>query len=168
MSNKDKTSEKKEELKIHRKLAGQLFNHTWDLIDKGGKRTPEEDDEMIHSAHASKYHWTVVINSGEYPDTGPVNHARGDWQISRVYSLLNIPESALRYAQKSLQVCLDNDIAGFDLAFGYEAVARAYSLKDNMKEELEEFLNLAKEAGNKIEKESDREYFLSELKTIKT
>ena len=34
--------------------------------------------------------------------------------------------------------------------------------------ELEEYLNLAKEAGNKIEKESDREYFLSELKTIET
>jgi hypothetical protein len=156
------------DLKWHRKMAAQLFNHTWDLIDKGDNRTSEENDEMIHSAHASRYHWIVVINSGKYPETGPVNHARGDWQISRVYSLLNMPHEALFYAEKTLNMCLDNNIGDFDLAFGYEAMARAFALQAEKKKELEKYLALAKEAGKKIEKKDDRNYFLGELKTIQT
>ena len=34
-------------------LAGQLFNRTWELIDLAD-RTPEQELEMIHSAHASR------------------------------------------------------------------------------------------------------------------
>lgn len=60
-----------------RKLAASLFNHVWDLMEKKN-RTIEENDRMIHAAHASRYHWG---NVGE-----PVNLARGEWQVSRVYS----------------------------------------------------------------------------------
>jgi DNA-binding transcriptional MerR regulator len=59
----------------HRRLAVDLFNHTWTLIEKE-ERTPAEIDEMIHSAHASRYHWSKV-------GTG-ANLARGEWQVSRV------------------------------------------------------------------------------------
>lgn len=168
MTKKKNDSDIPEELKWHRKMAAQLFNHTWDLIDKGDKRTPEENDEMIHSAHASRYHWTVVINSGKYPETGPVNHARGDWQVSRVYSLLNMPHEDLFYAEKSLNTCLDNKIGDFDLAFGYEAMARAFSLQPDKKDDLEKYLALAKEAAEKIEKKDDKDYVLRELNSIKT
>jgi hypothetical protein len=167
MTKKEDDSNIPEDLKWHRKMAAQLFNHTWDLIDKGDKRTPEEIDEMIHSAHASRYHWIVVINSGKYPETGPVNHARGDWQLSRVYSLLKMPHEALFYAEKSLNMCLDNKIGDFDLAFGYEAMARAFSFQPEKKKELEKYLALAKEAGEKIEKKDDKDYVLGELNTIK-
>ena len=166
MTKEKENSDIPEELKWHRKMAAQLFNHTWDLIDKGDKRTPEENDEMIHSAHASRYHWIVVINSGKYPDTGSVNHARGDWQISRVYALLNIPHEAEFYAEKSLKMCLANKIGDFDLAFGYEAMARAFSLQPEKKQELEKHLALAKEAAEKIQKKDDKEYLLSELNSI--
>ena len=135
-------------------------------MDKGEERTLEEDEEMVHAAHASRYHWIVVINSGKYPDTGPVNHARGDWQISRVYSLLKRYEPALNYAKQSLDCCLKNDIGGFDLAFGYEAVARAYSLVDSEKENLKKNLTKANEAAENIEKDDDKSYVLSEIKTI--
>jgi len=155
-----------DELELHKKMAGQLFNRTWDLMDKGEERTPEEDEEMVHAAHASRYHWVVVINSGKYSDTGLVNHARGDWQISRAYSLLKRYESALYYAKKSLDMCLNNKIGDFDLAFGYEAVARAYSLVETEKEYFKKYLAKANEAAENIEKDDDKSYFLSELKSI--
>src|SRR5207247_1686951 len=43
----------------HRRMAVQLFNSTWDLMAKK-RRTKDEDDRMIHMAHASRYHWSVV------------------------------------------------------------------------------------------------------------
>ena len=58
----------------HRRLADELFNHAWELLEKPD-RTREEDEELIHAAHASRYHWGVAGTA--------LNHARGDWQIAR-------------------------------------------------------------------------------------
>ena len=69
-----------------RQLAVDLFNHVWTLLEKTD-RTPMQDDEMLHAAHASRYHWGEV---GE-----PVNFARGEWQCSRVYAVLGRAEPAL-------------------------------------------------------------------------
>lgn len=121
---------------------------------------------MIHSAHASRYHWMVVIMSGKYPNTGPVILARGEWQISRVYSLLKRPNAALYHVEQSLTICQENHMGDFDLAFGYEAVARAYSIFENKDSEVEKYLNLAREAGNVIKKEDDKAYFFNELDSV--
>jgi DNA-binding transcriptional MerR regulator len=102
-----------------RKLAADLFNHTWTLLELPD-RTAEQDDEMIHSAHASRYHW------GEVADGEPVNLARGEWQCSRVYAVLGRAEPALWHARRCLAI---NEAAGsvdWDIASAYEAMARAY------------------------------------------
>ena len=39
----------------HRALGVALFNDTWRLLEK--ERTPEEDDQLLHQAHASTFHW---------------------------------------------------------------------------------------------------------------
>lgn len=141
----------------HKKQAIDLFNQTWDLIDKGDDRTDEETFLMIHSAHASRYHWTQI---GE-----PVNLARGEWQISRVYALLGMGDQALLHGQYSLDLCLDHSIQDFDLAFGYESVARAAALlKDE--ELFEGYIALAKDAANGINDPEDKAYFFEELKNI--
>ena len=98
-------------------LAKTLFNETWDLIDKKN-RTDEETITMLHKAHASCLLWREAGS--------PLNNARGEWQVSRVYSILGEGRLALLHGQSSLALCLDNEIGDFDLAFGYEAVARAY------------------------------------------
>ena len=145
-----------EERDIHRKFAVDCFNGTWDLIEKVD-RTPEEDARMIHMAHASRFHW------GE---TGtPLNTARGDWQISRVYAILDQGDNALIYAKSCLHLCIDNNIGDFDLAFAYEAAARAFSILGDS-EMAEKHLILAKETGKAITKEDDRQYFFNELNTI--
>jgi hypothetical protein len=153
-------AEKKEKIEItddiHKKLAIDAFNKTWSLIDKKDK-TQEEIDEMIHMAHASRYHWGKIGK--------PIHFERGEWQISRVYSLIGQPEAALYHAKRCLDICLENDIGDFDIAFAYEAMARANAVAGKTKEK-DEYLLKANEAAEKIKKKEDKEYFLSELKSI--
>ena len=140
----------------HKQMAVELFNQTWDLIDQGDK-DQAEIDRMIHASHASRYHWELA--------GGPVNIARGEWLISRVYALLQRKEPCLYHADRCLQVTLENDLKDFDLAFAYEAMARACDLVGD-EVETAKYRTLAGEAGAEISDPKDREYFFSELKTI--
>lgn len=145
-----------DKLKWHRQEAVACFNATWDLIDKV-TRSKREDNEMIHLAHASVYHWSKV---GE-----PVNIVRGEWQISRVSAMLNREESALKHAEYALEICEKENITGFDLAFIYEALARAYMVKGD-KIKMDQYINLASRENEKTEKKEDKDYLFSELNTI--
>jgi hypothetical protein len=150
------TEEKTPSKEEHKNFAINLFNLTWSLLDKKD-RTREEDDKMIHAAHASRYHWGEIGT--------PLEFERGEWQISRVYSVLKRSEPALFHAKRCLDICKENNIGDFDIAFAYEAMARALSITGD-KAECQKHLQLATEAGEKIEKKEDKDYFLSELKTI--
>ena len=90
----------------HIKMAAALFNHTWSLMDKK-QRSKEEDDEMVHAAHASRYHWGQRVSFGEGK---PVNLGRGEWQISRVYAVLKNPKQARYHAQRYLDICKGYEI----------------------------------------------------------
>ncbi len=74
-----------------RALAMDLFNETWTLLETED-RTHDQDERMIHAAHASRYHWEQA--------GGPEQLAVGDWQVSRVYSVLGRPEPALHHANE--------------------------------------------------------------------
>lgn len=140
----------------HRKFAVDCFNLVWSLLDKK-ERTIKEDDKMVHAAHASRFHWGEIGTAVEFE--------RGEWQISRVYSVLKKSRSALYHAERCLEICKDNNIGDFDIAFAYEAMARAYAVAGE-KAECEKYIGLAKEAGERIKSKEDRDYFFSELKTV--
>ena len=141
---------------LHRKFAVDCFNNTWVLIEKAD-RSLEDDARMIHMAHASRFHWGEIGT--------PLNFARGDWQISRVYAILGQGQNALAYSKNCLHLCIDNDFGDFDLAFAYEAAARAFAVLGDTKM-AEKHWELARKAGEAIAKEDDRKYFFSELETI--
>lgn len=140
----------------HKSLAKSLFNSVWELLDDP-KRSQSEEINMVHMAHASRYHWGKV--------GGPVQFTRGEWQISRVYSVLKRGEPALFHAKESLRICEDNEIGDLDLAFVYEALARAYSVTGETIL-LDKYLSQAMEASESIENEDNKKYLLSELDTI--
>lgn len=141
---------------FHRQFAVDAFNGVWKLLEKED-RTVEEQDEMVHAAHASRYHWGKVGT--------PVNLARGEWQISRVYAVLDRPGPALYHAQRCLDICLQNGISDFDLAYAYEALARAYASEGDAAGR-KRYLELAKNAAANIEEEDDRELFWKDIATI--
>ena len=144
------------EEQFHKKMAVDLFNRTWDLLDKP-ERTPEENDELIHAGHASRFHWGRVGK--------PLNLARGEQQLSHIYAVLNRAEPALFHGRRALEICRANDIADFDLAFAYEALARANAVAGDQPER-DRYVDLARAAALGIAKADDREYFLSQLKTV--
>jgi hypothetical protein len=77
-----------------RALAVGLYNRCWELLELT-TRTPEQDAELIHMAHASRYHW------GEIADT-PARLWRGEWMCARVYSVLGRAEPALWHARRAV------------------------------------------------------------------
>ena len=101
-----------------RALAVGLYNHTWTLLENPN-RSAEQGDEMLHAAHASRYHWGEV---GEL-----VNLARGEWQVSRVYAVLGRGEPALYHARRCVEINEANADGreDWDLGSAYEAMARA-------------------------------------------
>lgn len=56
-------------------------------------RTEDDDDRMLHMAHASRHHWRSVGT--------PANLARREWLCSRVYAVLGRPEPCLPHAGES-------------------------------------------------------------------
>ena len=143
--------------KTHREFAVELFNHTWDLMDKTD-RTPAETDGMIHAAHASRYHWGIA---GE-----AIHWQRGEWQVSRVYAAAGHPHACLYHAQRCMALTEEHGIGDFDLAFAHEALARAYSLLKEI-DLMNKHLKLGKDATEKIKDEGDKAYTLGELENIK-
>jgi hypothetical protein len=145
-----------EKRKLHERFAVSLFNLVWELLDRDDL-SPEERDRMVHAAHASRFHWGEVGT--------PLQLERGEWQISRVYSVLGRAEPAVYHAKRCLDICEANSITDFDLAFAYEAMARAYSVAGE-KEKSDKYVALARRASERIEDDDNREYFQSELKTV--
>ena len=142
---------------LHRKLGIELFNDTWKFLDMPQRRR-EEIDTMIHAAHASRFHW-------EMSGCEPVNLARGEWQVSRVYAVAGRFEPAHFHAQRCLNLCLENGIGDFDLAFAYEALARAAAVGLQASEHAK-YLALAQQAAEHIADPEDKKLLLHDLETI--
>src|SRR5205823_5644329 len=100
-----------------RQLGVDLFNATWRLIE-----SRDDDDLLVHTAHASAYHWAVA------PECEPENRARSEWLLSRVYTLVGRPDAALDHAERCLQWCAEHGLGDWDLAYAHEALARANKL----------------------------------------
>ncbi len=144
------------EKETHKKLAIEAFNKTWDYLDLES-RNNEETLEMIHLSHASRYHWGFAGDE--------LNKGRGEWQISRVYSVSNLGESALLHAKAYLDICLKNNYKDWDISFAYESIAYAYKVIGNI-----ELMNEYKEKGiislKDIKEKGDKDYAELELSKI--
>jgi tetratricopeptide (TPR) repeat protein len=138
-----------------RQRAVDLFNLVWRFLEKPD-RTDDDDETMVHAAHASRFYWGEVGIAS--------NWARGDWQISRVYSTLGRAEPALHHAERCLELCLANPEAmePFDLPFAYEALARAYAVAGDA-DQSRHYLALARQTGERVEDADDRELLMSDL-----
>lgn len=137
----------------HRRLGTELFNEVWNLLERTD-RTVDDDLRMLHMAHASRFHWG---EGGE-----PVNLVRGEWQCSRVYAVLGRGEPALFHARRCLEICEANGIGDFDLAYAYEAMARAL-LTAGERAEAAPWIERARAAGDAIAEADDREIFAQDL-----
>lgn len=140
----------------HKRIGIALFNYTWSMIEKPDK-SDSDTEHMINSAHASLFHWSFSAE--------PVHFARGEWLISRVYSIAKRPEPAMFHGQKSLKICLENGVSKFDRGFAFEAVARAYAVMGRDKER-DENLELGLEEAQQVENDADRKWLIDNLRSV--
>lgn len=134
----------------HRALAKALNNAVWDGL--GSDRDPVRDAELADTAHASLYHWRAC--------GGPLEEARGEWLVSRVYAVNGRAEPALHHARRSYELCVAHGFEGFDLAYAYEGLARALALAG---EPYAAELARAEELGAAIPDDEDRAIYLGDL-----
>jgi hypothetical protein len=141
-----------------RQLAVDLFNRAWTLMELDG-RTPEQDDELIHTAHASAYHW---LQGGT-----PANRARSEWQLSRVYVVLGRVEPALHHARRCREICEAHPDAleDWDLPYAHEALARAHALAGEA-DEAGRHTAAARELTARVAGAEDREHLEADLGTL--
>jgi DNA-binding transcriptional MerR regulator len=139
-----------------RQVAVDLFNHVWELLETP-ERTTEQDDRMIHAAHASRFHWD---NVGE-----AVNQCAGEWQCSRVYAVLSRAEPSVHHAARALAICDAAGIEGFFRAASYEALARAHAVAGD-RDEAERNRELAWKAAESIDEDEDREIFENDMASL--
>lgn len=143
----------------HRALGVALYNDSWRLLEK--ERTLGEDEELLHQAHASAYHWLKA------PECEPKNRARSEWMCSRVHAVLGRPESALHHAERCLQIvqASPQDMDDFDLPFAYEALARANAVAGNS-DDVKRYEREAREAAERITDAEDKDLLLTDLTTL--
>ena len=140
-----------------RQLAVDLFNRARELMELP-ERSAAQDDELLHCAHASRYHWIAAGTT--------INAARGEWLCSRVYSVLGRVEPALHHARRCLDLVRRADEAeDWDEPFAHEALARVYALAGDAVAARRE-VELAREGATKIEDAEDRELVLADLATV--
>ena len=140
----------------HRKVGADLFNYTWSLLDQK-TRSAEEADQMLHAAHASRYHWGQAGT--------PRNISIAEWQISRVYSTLGRAEPALYHGRRSLEVARRGGLGRFYLAYAYEALARASAVAGQRRAR-DRYLREARRIGATVRDRDDQRMLLEDLATI--
>ncbi|MFL6179260.1 MAG: MerR family transcriptional regulator [Actinomycetes bacterium] len=137
-------------------LAASLFNRVWELLEKAD-RTPSDNDEMVNAAHASRLLWSTIGDAQ--------NFAIGDWQISRVYSVLGRSEPAVFHARR----CLDHSelVEGqpWLLASAYEGLARAYAVAGD-RAAAAEWKAKAEERLLQVDDADDREVVERDIATL--
>ncbi len=143
----------------HRAVGVALFNAVWEMLD-APDRTPAEDDQMVHAAHASRWHWS---QAGEH--AGDQQRAVGEWQCSRVYSVLGRGEPALHHARASVAICEATGLGDWVVAAAYEALARASAVAGDP-EEARAWLVRARAATAAIADPEDREVIDSDLTDV--
>lgn len=136
---------------IHLELARSSNGEVWKLLEKKD-RTAEEEHVMVDTAHTSNYHWRHAGTA--------VHIQRGEWMLARVYTVLGHNQEALWHAKACMELTEANpdEMQDFDLAYGFEAVARAQALA-GAADLAAASKAKARELGEKIADKESREWF---------
>jgi hypothetical protein len=98
----------------HRRLASEANNRAWRLSE-ALTRTPDEDEEMLHAAHAAMHFWSIVGNENN------LAHARQ--LLAHVYALLGLPGPAARYLEGAKLQFFSDSAEAWEVALAHAVAA---------------------------------------------
>ncbi len=104
---------------IHQNFSAGCFNKTWEYIEKEDLNEADIEN-MIVLSNASLYHWK------QRDDCTPKNLSVAYWQLARVYALAEKLNMAKDYANKCIDISVEEKLDPFSLGYGYEALSRCF------------------------------------------
>ena len=110
-------------------------NRAWALAESG-TRTPGDDDEMLHCAHAAVHHWSKVGNEH--------NRALGAMLLGQVHALAGSGTLARRYAQEAFDYVMSRESPAWEVAFVHAILANAASATHEASLHAENYAKAAK------------------------
>lgn len=156
MSSLSESHEGHESHEGRRKLAAELFNQTWQLIDLPS-RTPEQDRRMLVTACAAWLQWDAVGTEE--------NRAVSDWQIAHVASLLGYGDLAIAHATAAFERTQAGTLPPFVRASALEGLARAHAAAGHQAER-DRYAELATAALQDVDDPEDRDLITDQLSTV--
>lgn len=102
--------------KFHKWHAVECNNRAWSLAE-APQRTPTEDEEMLHAAHAAAFHWSRVGTE--------LHQARARMLLAHVHALLGNGAAALDWSRRSHETLLAHDPPDWERAFSHAVLAHA-------------------------------------------
>ena len=140
----------------YKTIVRNITDLVWTLLDKEDL-SDEDADRLINAAYAARFH------NGEFSEA--LDIARSEWHLARANLKVGRPVPAYFHGQKCLQVCRENELGPFTIAYAYEALARIVAVM-NDEEALEEYIGLAKQYGKMIEDDEEKKIFMADLATV--
>ena len=140
----------------HKWHAIESNNLAWNLADRPA-RTAAEDEEMLHAAHASAFHWAKA---------GTVlNQARANMLLAHVHAALRDGRAALAYAEQCNDYLAAHDPPDWEMAFSQAVLAHA-AYAAGEADLHREYHARAQQLGQAIADPEDKEIFLRTFNLI--
>ena len=124
-------------------------NRAWELIEQS-TRTPADEHELLHAAHAAAWHWARVGT--------PLNEARSNMLLGMAHAVVSDGALALRYAMSSFNYFNEHGAPDWEQAFAHATLAAAAASAGNAALHAEHYTE-AERLGALIAEAEDRAVF---------
>ena len=145
-----------DEPKWRRRLGSGANNRAWTLSEQLS-RTREEDDEMLHAAHASAHLWSPVGNEQ--------NAALANLLLDQVHALLGSAALAARFSKSATEFFTARDSAPWELALTHAVAANAAHCSGNTQSHQAEYA-AALRAIETIAEAEEKEIVLATMRVV--
>ena len=142
--------------KWQRWFAVECNNRAWRLAEQT-TRSPAEDEEMLHCAHAAALHWGKV-------GTG-LHRARATMLLGQVHAFVCDGKRALHYARESFAYVTSHDSPTWEVAFAHAVLANAAAANDERSLHATHYAR-AKALGGALTDDEERAIFEATFRTI--
>ena len=145
-----------EEPKWRRRLGSAANNRAWTLSEKP-LRTVEEDEEMLHAAHASAHLWSTIGTER--------NAAFAHLLLGQVHALLRNADLAERFAQSASRFFSSHASGPSELATMHAVAANAAHCRGDSASHAREYAAALSEM-EAIANPQEKEIFLATLRVV--
>jgi hypothetical protein len=142
--------------KWNRWFAVECNNRAWRLAEQDA-RTRDEDEEMLHCAHAAALHWGRVGTD--------LHRNRAAMLLAHVHALLGDGANALRYARPAFAYVERNESPAWEVAFAHAVLANAAAAAHDRALHAQHY-NAARELGAALPDPEDRSIFEATFRVV--